>query len=190
MLPILSNAFLVAALVYAASGWFGNVPRWIHFLVALALALIPGSAAFYLTALLGQPSVTTLVLVGLFLYRQSTQHYPMPAQHRLELCLIVVSLALVLYPNALGLFAWDLYALGYTPVALSSLLCVLVTVAIACRRDVPAAIMTIAFVIYAAALFESDNLWDYLVDPLLVGYSLAIVISATTNHLRSRLLTD
>jgi hypothetical protein len=88
----------------------------------------------------------------------------------------VAAAGLFLYPLALGLTPFDPYALGYgSPLFTTALL--LVTLA-AWR----AGLMLVVAVVLAGALaclvglYESRNLWDYLIDPLAVIYAIGALL--------------
>jgi hypothetical protein len=85
----------------------------------------------------------------------------------------LLAFALPFYATALGLGAFDPYALGYQPWAPLALL---VPVGIALcwkRQDVWLLILTLDLAAYAGGLFA--NLWDALFDPLLVLLALIVV---------------
>jgi hypothetical protein len=75
-----------------------------------------------------------------------------------------------LYPMALGLGQWDPYGAGWG----FSWLFVLVfslTVILLAMKNRFAMVLTAAILAYDLRLLESTNLWDYLIDPLLVVVS-------------------
>lgn len=79
--------------------------------------------------------------------------------------------ALLLYPMALGLSSFDPYALGY-PARVRAMLVALAAFAlIAWWRRCFLVLLAVVFAIgaYRLGFLESDNLWDYLIDPWLVA---------------------
>lgn len=138
--------------------------RWLAAGVALA-ALLPflgdDNLAMMLHGMFAAPSFT---LVQLALRRLVA-----PACPKL-LCppaaMLLVAVAAIFYPLALGLGPFDPYALGYQPRAL---LLALLPLAgwLAWRRQADwLLILGIDLLAYAAGLF--GNLWDALFDPLLI----------------------
>jgi hypothetical protein len=82
---------------------------------------------------------------------------------------------IVLYSTALGFSRWDMYRSGYQPVLT---LLLLITVFLLWFWGYPAASVLILLGIAAHRLHltESDNLWDYLVDPFVILYAIIWVI--------------
>ena len=81
--------------------------------------------------------------------------------------------AILLYPTALGWGNWDAYRLGWgSPSMLLGLLLICLLSGFAGLRLLPA-LIALALLAWAAGLMESNNLWDYLLDPWLAVFSLA-----------------
>lgn len=76
----------------------------------------------------------------------------------------------VLYPMALGLTRWDPYISGWGFSWLFVLVFFLTVVLLAFKNRFAIVLMA-AILAYDLRLLESTNLWDYLVDPLLVAAS-------------------
>lgn len=79
--------------------------------------------------------------------------------------------ALILYPATLGLSQWDPYRLGYgmsLPLGCGLIIALLFVL----EQRFTAMAMSLALLAYALRLLESENLWDYLLDPWLTGYAL------------------
>lgn len=91
---------------------------------------------------------------------------------------LILVAALSLYPMALGLGYFDPYRLGYgDPLFLGGLL--LVTVYALFRQWwLPAMLIPLAVLAWAAGWYASPNLWDYLIDPFLAAYAAATLILA------------
>ena len=135
-------------------------------LTATALALIAGIAPL-MHGTFGTPSLTLLQLALLQLAHKS----PAPFSFRPALALFIFTM--LFYPAALGVGAFDPYALGYQP---SALLAALVPLAAALwwrRQNLWLGILAVDLAAYATGIFA--NLWDVLFDPLLVVLALIIV---------------
>ena len=144
----------------------GGARRYLAW-AALPLALVSGGAAL-LHGFAGTPSVTLLALAGWQLLGRA----PSPLDRRPAW--IVIGFAVLFYPLALGLGPFDPYAIGYQPWPL--LLACLPLAALLWRqcRDDWLLILGTGLAAYAGGLFF--NLWDALVDPLLVLTALAVVV--------------
>ena len=128
-------------------------------LVATAVALLGGIAPA-MHSLFGTPSLTLLQLAILQLVRPTLS----PFGYRPALLLLAV--ATLFYPAALGWGASDPYALGYQPWALLAALTPLAAALWWRRLDAWLLILAGDLAGYASGLF--GNLWDALLDPLLV----------------------
>ncbi len=71
---------------------------------------------------------------------------------------------LILYPSALGFFAFDSYQFGYLPIMGWILLALSVTAVISRQELLGFCLLAVIFA-HGMELFESRNLWDYLIDP-------------------------
>lgn len=167
---------LGAALLLARVGFaLGRGRRGVVLaLVAVALSFVPIDGipvAGYVRGVLGDLSVTTLVLLGLGFVGA------MGPQERRTIAALAVASAGLLYPMALGLGAFDPYRLGFAP---QGLLLGLFFIAVAAwwrRFNVLLVCVVGAVAAHGLSLFESTNLWDYVLDPW--------VAVASIYHLRS-----
>lgn len=136
-------------------------------LLATATALLVGIAPA-LHGLFGTPSATLLQLAIL----QLAGREPSPLTPRLAGGLLVF--AMIFYLLAAGWGSFDPYALGYQPLAL---LAALLPVGLALwwrGHHLWLGILGIDLLAYASGLFA--NLWDALVDPLLVLIAAVLVV--------------
>ena len=151
-----------------------------HHLALLACAvagaaLIPFGglpAAAYVRGVIGDLSISSLVLLVLGILRPMLGWHQPDTQSRFVLQLLIALAAVGLYPMALGIGLFDPYRLGYgNPWFMGALL----TLALAaCFRHVYIVALCIALAVFAwsAGWYESDNLWDYLLDPLVAIYAI------------------
>ncbi len=136
-------------------------------LAAVPLALLAGIATL-LHGFAGPPSATLLALaVWQLACRGASPLGQRPAW-------LVTGFAVAFYPLALGLGSFDPYAVGYQPWPLLLACGALAAAFWWCRRNDWLLILTLALAGYAGGLFA--NLWDALVDPLLVLAALAVAI--------------
>lgn len=137
--------------------------------LALLVGIAPGMHAYF-----GTPSLTLLALAIL----QLADKTPSPLSYRPALGLLIF--ALPFYATALGWGGFDPYALGYQPLAL---LAALLPIGLALwwkRQDLWLTILAIDLAGYASGVFA--NLWDVLLDPLLVLLALIVVVRQITIH--------
>jgi hypothetical protein len=144
-------------------------------IVALApLGVLP--LAGLLRGVVGDLSFTTLVLLLSGLHRRLRGEEPGETRSVLALQCLATGGGLVLYPLALGLGAGDPYRLGYGD---PSFLAVLLTIALtSVFLDLPLVTFALAAGVLAWSLgaYESRNLWDYLLDPLVFAWALSALL--------------
>jgi len=131
--------------------------------LALLVGIAPGMHGFF-----GTPSLTLLALAVFQLAGKT----PSPLGYRPALGLLV--LALPFYATALGCGSFDPYALGYQPAMLLAALLPVGLVLYWKRQDRWLLILAADLAGYASGVFA--NLWDVLLDPLLVLLALIIVV--------------
>jgi hypothetical protein len=161
-------------------------PGWL-LLAAFVVALVPlGSlpAAGYLRGIVGDLSVTTVVLLVRGLVRPIVGGEDDDARTRLALQALVAAFGLALYPASLGLGPLDPYRLGYgSPWLLGGLL-TLALAAILGRVTAVAWCLALGALAWALGAYESRNLWDYLVDPLVAAWGLGALVLRGARALR------
>lgn len=158
---------------------------------SLLLSLVPVqgiSLALQLRTYIGDLSVASLVLLGwATLSRFGVP--PARARDRLASLALFASLAVLLYPAALGLSYADPYQLGFEPQPMLMVLGPLCAVLIVQRSWLGALALVLATLVFALRLGASENYWDYLIDPYLALYSLGALLIAGGRWLLIRLST-
>jgi hypothetical protein len=157
------------------------VRRWsrlrlgIVFAVVALGALVPFgtlSVAECLRGALGDLSITTLVLLSGATLRRLNGPAPKKTHGRLALLGFIAAAALGLYPMALGIGLFDPYRLGYgSPWLVGALFTVALTAWFR-RFYILALCLALAVLAWSVRWYESGNLWDYLLDPLVSLYAL------------------
>jgi hypothetical protein len=133
---------------------------------ALSLVPIGGiSALGYARGIAGDLSVTSVLLLVSAVVAPKL----LGRQELRSLAAFVIGGALLLYPMALGLSAFDPYALGFPGRARGLLLVLFLVVFFAWWRGRILLLLAILLGIgaYRLGLLESSNLWDYFLDPWL-----------------------
>jgi hypothetical protein len=144
-----------------------------------AVMLIPfGGMPFaaYLRGLTGDLSITTLVLLWCALLRPWYACVRVEAKQWLEMLVLITLAALALYPMALGAGAYDSYSLGYGNLQFVVALLLLALAAWFRKFVLIAVCIALATLAWAIGWDESNNLWDYLLDPFVTIYALFSII--------------
>ena len=161
------------------------LPLAVFFMMLIPFGTMPLAA--YVRGVTGDLSITTLVLVWCALSRPWRERNTVGPKHRLELLAVIALAAFVLYPMALGVGAYDTYRLGYSDPLFVAALLVISLVAWFRGSALLASSIALAALAWASGWYESDNLWDYLLDPFVSIYALAtIMICAARSVGKSR----
>jgi len=141
----------------------------IFMMMGLAVLPINGlSLLAYVRAVLADLSITSMILLCLMIASSySGQRYVRTrSYHQLQNHILLA--ALILYPLGLGLTPYDTYAAGYGSLALLGLLVVVAGHLLWQRTYFVLGLLLIAISAYLLGILQSNNLWDYMLDPWLV----------------------
>jgi hypothetical protein len=139
----------------------------------LCLVEIHGvSLAGFVRGAIGDPAVTTTLLLLARLYTWAGGRSLVDDGDRRALFIGIAIAGVLLYPMALGLGRFDPYGLGYDSELPAILAAVLTGIALARSRAALAWLLVLPILAWDFSLLESDNLWNYFLDPLIVIYSL------------------
>jgi hypothetical protein len=156
-------------------------PRLAWLLAAVfVLMLIPvGEMPFaaYVRGMIGDLSITTLILLWCALLRPWCGCVMAEPKHRFVLLALIALAAFALYPMALGAGAFDPYRLGYGNPQFIIVLLLLALVAWFRKYSLIALCIALAILAWAIGWYESGNLWDYLLDPFVAIYAMTAIIS-------------
>lgn len=118
----------------------------------------------------GDPAITTAVWLLVWLVgKASGGRFELPGP-RLQAHTTFGLLALLLYPMALGVGAWDPYRDGFSPTWLFGLVAALGLWGWWQRNWVVVLLLASATFAYGLGIKESSNYWDYLLDPFIALY--------------------
>jgi hypothetical protein len=151
-------------------------------LAAAFLAFVPIgdlSLAGYARGAIGDLSITTLALAASGCFVRLTGKRLNDEREVNALCWLAAGAGLFLYPFALGWTPFDPYALGYGSIALTTVLLLVTLAAWHARLNLVVLIVLAGVVAYLAGVYESRNLWDYLIDPLAASYALVRLAAGT-----------
>jgi hypothetical protein len=163
--------------------------RYVFFFVPLSLAFFPLGGlpiAGYLRGVVGDLSVTTWILLIAIVLTTLTEHEVCQSESFTMLTLLVMLGGLVLYPSALGLTYMDTYALGYGSKALQAVVFSLSLISWYREYYLVTICLTASVLAYSLSVFESRNLWDYTIDPIVTLYALAFWSRIVFQNLRKR----
>jgi len=141
------------------------------------LMLIPFGAmpfAAYVRGMTGDLSITTLVLLYCAMLRPWCG--AARSRHRFALLGLVALASIAFYPMALGVGAYDPYQLGYGNLPFVAVLLLLALATWLRGYALITLCIALATLAWAVGWYESDNLWDYLIDPFAAIYALAVIM--------------
>ena len=184
LLSLLAAALLPAILLDLVLGRLSSrtarwrTPVFVLFLVAMLIPFTGLSAAQNIRGLTGDLSIGLMATMIVYLLRS---RWP-AGMRRFDpelpyLAVILLVVAAIFYPMALGLTMTDPYGHGYYPTVLSALLLTFFCWAVLAGWMLSATLIGLCLLAYAGRVLESDNLWDYLFDPFLVGGAALYLVS-------------
>lgn len=97
-------------------------------------------------------------------------------------------MTLVFYPLSLGFSPIDPYGWGFEPFYLAITLLIVAVALWVGEQRILAWLLLALVACHQMDLLESDNLWDYLLDPFLAFYSLGWVMQRMKEYFRARLI--
>lgn len=121
-------------------------------------------------AVQGEPSVAMLLISGCCVARGVLPER-VTEEDLGRLCACILWLGLVMYPSALGVGPVDLYAVGYHPYAALGLLFLAVSCVGFAATRLLAVWAALSLLLLGHDAGESDNVLDYLIDPIAFVYS-------------------
>lgn len=149
-----------------------------------ALPLGGLSALEFVRGVSGDLSITTLLLLLAWF-----PNGRLTARQKYRVLLLVVAGAIALYPFALGVGMLDSYRLGFGNAwFLAGLLLVAMLLAWWRQCHVVAAGIALAVLAWSVGWYESNNLWDYLLDPWVSIYAMAALVKQAVLLLRRKII--
>ena len=128
--------------------------------------------AAYVRGVSGDLSIITLALLYYALTRSVLGGSAEGIKSRYALLTLITLFALLLYPLALGFSLFDSYRLGYGESWFVVALLLIAFLAWDRKSYLITTCIAMATLAWAVGWYESDNLWDYLLDPWLAIYAL------------------
>lgn len=152
----------------------------------LALGFVPVQGlplVAYPRALAPEVSIVTLLALCWIVLVRMRLVQPLPGRQRCTLLALFGGLGLVLYPAALGLGAFDPYQWGFGPQAMLLALGLLALSMLYLGHWLAVSMLTLATMAFGLGLLESENYWDYLLDPFVVIYCWFALLAAGIRQL-------
>jgi hypothetical protein len=135
------------------------------------------SIVAYVRGVTGDLSMATLVLAGAVCLAQLTGKALIGHRDKQALCWALALAAAFLYPFALGWTRFDPYALGFGSIEFITALLLITLASWWARLNLVVLVVVVAVLAFLGGAYESRNLWDYLIDPLVSVYALAWLLA-------------
>jgi hypothetical protein len=184
---ITSVAYLSAFLLIAALLAFvlqlrrrNRIQRAIVMFVCAFVLFIPIkhlTIAAYLRTFFQTLSITSLLLLADYLISQLFKRTFIPRRERRIILIIIALVGIFFYPLTLGFTIFDPYQLGFNSILFALALLVLTFICLITKRNATAICLIAAALAFDSHLLASNNLWDYIIDPLLTLYALVWCIT-------------
>lgn len=142
--------------------------------IAVMLPLGGLSLAGWLRGMVGDLSITSVLLLGVALHARLHPEAPVLWQAReyYGALLFLGVLALLLYPFALGIGMLDPYRSGFASLSFITALSLLAFWLLRRNLTLLPLVVALALLGWTVGWYESSNLWDYLLDAPLAIYAL------------------
>lgn len=167
-------AFVLLLFLIIPTRHFSPPWRWILLPVLIAVSLVPIgglSLGDYTSSYTGELAIPTLIwLFWCCLLRLEV--LPAEAAHmRTGMTIVFALMGTALFPATLGITGLDPYRWGYSP-QIMLLVMLAVSLWLCWHRNYLSVVMLAAATLaYSLDLKNSDNYWDYLIDPVMWLYS-------------------
>jgi hypothetical protein len=177
--------FVNAIMAAARSRRYAVRGRMMLFLVTSAVAFWPVnglSVAGYLRGVTGDVSVTTLTLLVAASISRLCDVEVYDPRSFFVLMLVVIGGGLFVYPSALGVTYLDAYALGYGSKTFVAMLFLVSLAAWHYELYLVVLCVCLGVLAYLMGMYESRNLWDYVIDPLITVYAVFWLLMKEIKH--------
>lgn len=191
MIPVSVQSCLSFALLVFLLLPSGRLPQRYRGLLLIGVLLVgmvplPGGMplAGYLRALTDELSITAMLwlLAGTALRLGLIRSGSTAAAW--QLWSIFAVLGVVLYPASMGVGMVDTYSWGYSPRLLILLIGAVTLALLLLGNWLGVLMLTLATLAFSLDIKASDNYWDYLVDPFVVLYAMAMLLGSAVGALR------
>ena len=191
MIPISVQSCLSFALLVFLLLPSGRLPQRYRALLLIGVLLVgmvplPGglSLAGYLRGLTDELSITAMLwlLAGAALRLGWTRGRSASATWQLWSMFAV--LGVVLYPASMGVGMLDTYSWGYSPRSLIVLIGALTLALLLLGNWLGVFMLTLATLAFTLDIKASENYWDYLIDPFVALFAIAMLLGNAVGAMR------
>ncbi len=195
LIPLLACALLVTLpLLKLTERVVVSFPgRSVLLMLTIALSLVNFSQftiGGYLRGIVADLSLTTTVMLMAGCYAGLVGHAVVSKTERVVAGSLLVGGGLILYPMSLGFSSFDPYQWGYYPALLGALLSALLLIALYKEFLLIVTCLLAGLLAYSYGLLDSNNLWDYLIDPLAFIYGVSILLRHLARQISQRATLD
>lgn len=168
-----NGLFLMAFILFLvrAKSWGKHWP--FAYLVAAVLIVLPLNTWLVIEfsrGYFGDLSMATLFMCGLYIANIARPNGKQVLQSNNSLKLFLIIVSVLFFPAALGMTQFDPYALGYASTAGFELLLIAIAVislvAWYLNQQQLALYLGLVLLAFGLQIYESNNLWNYLIDPI------------------------
>lgn len=145
------------------------------FILAIPVNELPG--LYYIRGAFGDLSILTSSLVTVALLGKFFKFKFLETESTQALYIFIFILGLLFYVTSLGVGKFDLYVLGYSQTAVPMILLTLSLLRFLKDEFNLGFLLVLPVLIFNTGLLESNNVWDYALDPFLWIYSIAKVFT-------------
>lgn len=138
---------------------------------------------FYVQGFPGELSMTTVILICYASICALLDKKIYNPRRFFCLMLLVLTVGLFLYPFSLGFTYFDPYALGYSSKTFLAFFFAAALTAWYFNFHFLVIVIVLDISAYLAGVYESNNIWDYLIDPILTLFALFWIIIWMINRL-------
>lgn len=176
------GTFLLVAGITASIVGFRQRSLVLKIILIAVCAIVPLipfgglTIAEYVLTLVGHVSITSMVLLGVAVYRSFSARKIFDEQERVTLLVLVVVGGLIVFPESFGLDQFNGYQLGFGSIVFAIGLISLSLAFVLLRMFVAAAAIVLSVGAFELHFLLSNNLWDYLIDPLLEIYAYLVLV--------------
>ena len=153
--------------------------RLFIFFLGFSSAWIPVKGLFlagYTRGLMGDFSISLIMILLFLIFRYLFRMNVNCLKNAGFSALLVFFTGLFFYPMSLGLFMFDPYGSAYDPKILSLFLFVIALTAWYLEKYLVVFCICAAVLGYLFRILESDNLWDYVMDPFVFLLSIVYLV--------------
>lgn len=150
-------------------------------LIILAIPINDLPVIYYLRGAFGDLSVVSFALLLSISVRNILNVNILEPRAVDMLCVFLLIIGLPFYITSLGVGQIDLYSFGYSQITVSMFLIALALLSFLKKQFNLGLLLLLPVVVFKMGLLESNNMWDYLLDPFLFIYAGIRTFSYFTN---------